>query len=272
MTLTGRTGSQTTVTDAERRYRFPALEPGMYRRRRSSPASSRTRQDNVSVSGTSATVDIDLEESSGPHGSDYGHWQTRPSSTSRAARRRRRCRRSSLRNAPITRTAINVLNYAPGINSSSAYGGDDGSANSLLIDGVDTRDPSGGTPWTFYNYNIVQEIQFQGLGAQAEYGGFTGAVVNTITKSGGNRFSGLFEVLGTNADLGIEQRLRRDRRRRTRRSPIPSQTTKYVDLTAQLGGPIKQNKAVLLRQRAAIPARDRSERPASRGGTRSARA
>ena len=99
-----------------------------------------------------------------------------------------------------------MLNYAPGINNSSAYGGDGDSANSLLIDGVDTRDPSGGTPWTFYNYNIVEEMQFQGLGAPAEYGGFTGAVVNTITKSGGNRFSGLFDVLGTNEQPGVEQR------------------------------------------------------------------
>src|SRR6266581_55262 len=63
-----------------------------------------------------------------------------------------------------------------GINSNSAYGGESSSANALLIDGVDTRDPEGGTAWTFYNYNLVQEIQFQGIGAAAEYGGFTGAV------------------------------------------------------------------------------------------------
>ena len=135
-----------------------------------------------------------------------------------------------------------MLNVAPGINSSSAYGADASSGNSLLIDGVDTRDPSSGTPWTFYNYNIIEEIQIQGLGASAEYGGFTGAVINTITKSGGNRFAGLFETLFTNDSLGsnnvsqeiIDQNLAlRD----------PSVTTQYVDLTAQLGGPIKQNKA-----------------------------
>ena len=94
-------------------------------------------------------------------------------------------------NMPIRQgnTATNLLNFAPGINDSAAYGGDASSGNGLLIDGVDTRDPSGGTAWTFYNYNIVEEVQFTGIGAPAEYGAFTGAIVNTITKSGGNQFA-----------------------------------------------------------------------------------
>src|SRR5438477_50565 len=89
----------------------------------------------------------------------------------------------------------------PGANNNSVYGGESSSANALLIDGVDTRDPEGGTAWTFYNYNMVEEVQIQGLGAPAEYGGFTGAVVNTVTKSGGNRFSGLFDIIGSNSSL-----------------------------------------------------------------------
>src|SRR5207253_4130314 len=106
-----------------------------------------------------------------------------------------------LANAPITRTAINVFNVMPGANSSSVYGGESSSANALLIDGVDTRDPEGGTAWTFYNYNLVQEVQFQGIGAPAEFGGFTGAVVNTITKSGGNRIAALFDIIGSNKSM-----------------------------------------------------------------------
>ncbi len=58
-----------------------------------------------------------------------------------------------------------------------------------MLDGVDTRDPEAGTAWTFFNYNIIDEVQVGALGQPAEYGGFTGAMVNTITKSGGNRFS-----------------------------------------------------------------------------------
>ena len=61
---------------------------------------------------------------------------------------------------PISRTnaAVNMLNNAPGVNGGSAYGGGAGSANALLLDGVDTRDPEGGTAWTFFNYNIIDEV------------------------------------------------------------------------------------------------------------------
>jgi hypothetical protein len=148
---------------------------------------------------------------------------------------------SLLFSAPITRTAINVINYAPGVSNSSAYGGGAGSGNALLIDGVDTRDPSGGTAWTFYNYNVVEEYQFQGLGAPAEYGGFTGAVVNTITKSGGNRFSGLFDYFGSGKGLGSNN-VPEDVAAKNPNLADPAVTKSYHDITTQFGGPLKQNK------------------------------
>ena len=98
--------------------------------------------------------------------------------------------------------ATALLNTLPGVNGQSAYGGDASSGNALLIDGVDTRDPSGGTAWTFYNFNIVEEVQAVGIGAPAEFGAFSGAVINTVTKSGGNRYSGLFDLTYTTDGLG----------------------------------------------------------------------
>jgi hypothetical protein len=84
--------------------------------------------------------------------------------------------------APITRSnaATQIMNYTPGINGQAAFGGDSG-GNGLLLDGVDTRNPSSGAAFTFFNYHIVEEVQVGGLGAPAEMGGFTGAVVNTVT-------------------------------------------------------------------------------------------
>jgi hypothetical protein len=241
MTLTGRTGTQQTVTDANGEYRFPGLEPGMYTVAADLSGFQTTRQENVSVSiGSSVNVDIGLKVAGVQENvtvlADSPVVDVKSSATDT------KLSQDLLYNAPITRTAISVLNYAPGINSSSAYGGESSSANSLLIDGVDTRDPSGGTPWTFYNYNLVEEVQVQGLGAAAEYGGFTGAVINTITKSGGNRFSGLFEVLGTNSDLATSN-ISAETIEANPALREASKTTKYIDLTAQLGGPIKQNKA-----------------------------
>ena len=88
------------------------------------------------------------------------------------------------------------------------------------MDGVDTRDPDAGSAWTFFNFNIVEEVQVGGLGAPAEYGAYTGAVVNTVTKSGGNRYQGLFDVYWTTTDFSATTSRRRTSPR-TPRSPSP---------------------------------------------------
>ena len=51
-------------------------------------------------------------------------------------------------------TSTGLLNNLPGVTSSSAYGGQAGVGNALLLDGVDTRDPEGGSAWTFFNQNL----------------------------------------------------------------------------------------------------------------------
>ncbi len=71
---------------------------------------------------------------------------------------------------------------------------------------MDTRDPDAGSSWVFFNYNLMEEVQVGGLGANAEYGAYTGAVVNTIMKSGGNRYTGLFDAYWTRARASPPQR------------------------------------------------------------------
>ena len=134
------------------------------------------------------------------------------------------------------------MNYAPGINDRSAYGSQGPYGNALLLDGVDTRDPEGGSAWTFFNQNLVQEVQIGGLGAPAEFGGFTGAIVNTVTKSGGNAFAGLFTIRYTRDSLAS------DNISSSVLAANPSLgqaavTKSLTDYTVQLGGPLKRDKA-----------------------------
>ena len=111
------------------------------------------------------------------------------------------------------------------------------------MDGVDTRDPEGGSAWTFFNQNLIQEIQIGGLGAPAEYGGFTGAIINTVTKSGTQR------VLRPVLDA-LHQRLAGERTTSVKSYLTANPTlgdsavvTKLVDYTVQVGGPLKRDKA-----------------------------
>ena len=59
---------------------------------------------------------------------------------------------------------------------------------------------AGGYVWVYSQTNkpTAPIDASHGVGAPAEYGGFTGAVVNTVTKSGGNTFSGSVRATFTN--------------------------------------------------------------------------
>jgi hypothetical protein len=83
-------------------------------------------------------------------------------------------------------TAPNVLQL--NINGSFAYD------NLFMINGIDVNDNLFGSPQNVFIEDAIQETQVLTSGISAEYGRFSGGVVNAITKSGGNTFSGSFRM------------------------------------------------------------------------------
>ncbi len=62
----------------------------------------------------------------------------------------------------------------------------------FLINGVDVNENLRGQPTTPYIEDAVQETTIATDGISAEFGHFSGGVINMVTKSGGNTFSGSF--------------------------------------------------------------------------------
>jgi hypothetical protein len=94
------------------------------------------------------------------------------------------------------RDYLSIISQAAGVAGSgnaSVMGGTVGD-NSYLIDGLNTTDPLLGTFGTNFNYDAIQEISFQTGGFEAEFGQATGGIINLVTKSGGNEFSGSFDI------------------------------------------------------------------------------
>ncbi len=91
----------------------------------------------------------------------------------------------------------NVLDMAPGVvddgGNPHVYGSSLGE-NVFLIDGLNTTDPVTATFGTNFTFDAIQEISFQTGGYEAEYGQAIGGVVNVVTKSGGNDFSGTLDT------------------------------------------------------------------------------
>ena len=242
VTLTGARGVQTTVSEASGDFRFVGLQPDTYGLK-AELAGFLTQQVDAVVVGLAKTVTVDLSLKLGGVTENVDVRAAASTVDVRGASTDTNLSNDLLTLMPIySATSTGLLNYAPGINNSSAYGSQGSYGNALLLDGVDTRDPEGGSAWTFFNQNLIQEVQIGGLGAPAEFGGFTGAIINTVTKSGGNAYSGLFtmrytrdsfagdnissSVLSANPTLGQA-----------------AVTKKLTDYTVQLGGPLKQDKA-----------------------------
>ena len=91
--------------------------------------------------------------------------------------------------------------------SPTAYGSAN-SANITLVNGVNTTNPRGSS-WgslVTVNYNTVEEVKVLSLGTKAEYGNYSGAAIDVITKSGGNEFHGdaaYYTMVGDAADNSV---------------------------------------------------------------------
>ena len=90
------------------------------------------------------------------------------------------------------------------LKSPSAFGSA-ANENIFLVNGVNTTNPRG-APWgslVQVNYNTVEEVKVLALGSKAEYGSFSGAAIDVLTKSGGNEFKGdvaYYSLIGNAAD------------------------------------------------------------------------
>lgn len=242
VTLTSKTGTRSTTTDSAGNYAFVALDPGSYSVQVSLDGFAPRKRENVSVL-LSKEAHVDFTLSVGALTDSVEVVGEAPVVNTTSSATDANLTQDALFLLPIrpNNAATDMLNFLPGVNSGSAYGGDADTGNGLLLDGVDTRDPEGGSAWTFFNFNIIDEIQVSGVGAPAEYGAFTGAVVNSITKSGGNRFAGLFEAYYTQDGLGSNN-ISDEVIAQNGSLAQPAKVTELLDLTAQLSGPLVQDK------------------------------
>lgn len=96
----------------------------------------------------------------------------------------------------LNRTIATAALIAPGVNDAGpnkqvVISGAQSFDNLFLVNGVVVNENLRGQPHNLFIEDAVQETTVLSGGAiSAEYGRFTGGVVSTITKSGGNEFSG----------------------------------------------------------------------------------
>ncbi|MEA2004920.1 MAG: TonB-dependent receptor [Acidobacteriota bacterium] len=234
-------GTRSAITDYEGKYRFPALPPGVYSVKAELPGFATIIQENVRLSTTvSLTVDLVLKATTlEEEVTVIAKAPTVDVKTSETASIT--LTDEVLRNMPTTQFAMDIVNLAPGVTQNSAYGASRSTGISYQVDGVDVSDPEGGSAWVFVDYNIIEEAKIMGIGLPAEYGAFTGVIFNTITKSGGNEFSGHVEFIFQDTKKGFWT-AENNKAYIDDFPKLESPLTGMMNAGAHIGGPIKKDK------------------------------
>jgi outer membrane receptor for ferrienterochelin and colicin len=100
-------------------------------------------------------------------------------------------------NLPTSRDLNSILLMAPGVHPTGpagafSFGGSVTFENLFLLNGVSINENIRGQAFDTAIEDAIQETTVANGGVSAEFGRFSGGVVNIITKSGGNQFSGSF--------------------------------------------------------------------------------
>ena len=156
----------------------------------------------------------------------------------------------SVSDLPINgRNFLNFTLLTPGVNMDPrggdlSFGGQRGTANSLLVDGMDSnnlffgqsagRAGSGRNPYSF-SQDAVEEFQVNANGFAAEIGRAGGGVINVVTKSGSNQVHGNAFWYFRDREMNANTFLNKSR-------GIVRQPYHYNQFGGTVGGPVKKDK------------------------------
>ncbi len=112
-----------------------------------------------------------------------------------------------IRELPVNgRNYLDLLQLVPGVAINRQSTGDNANPvlgersgnNNFFIDGQPNKNTVDGGPAAQFNQETIAEFQVQTTGYRAEFGQASGAIVNVITKSGGNEFHGVGSLFHRN--------------------------------------------------------------------------
>ena len=141
----------------------------------------------------------------------------------------------------MPRTIAGIAELAPGLTDNTfnagqlSISGAFGYDNVFLLDGVDIQDNLFGDTNDLFIEDAIEETQVLTSGISAEYGRFTGGVVNAISKAGGDIFSGSFRATFVNPEWTDETPFEEENG-----TERPSDLSKWFEGT--FGGPIVRSR------------------------------
>jgi Carboxypeptidase regulatory-like domain/TonB dependent receptor-like, beta-barrel/TonB-dependent Receptor Plug Domain len=191
-------GTRVAVTNADGRYRFPALPPGNYMVTASLSGFKKVERPNVHVSlDATATIPIKMEISVSQEIVVTGEAPVVDTTSTTGGIN---IRQDIAQKLPLGRNYSSVIAINPGVSTDNAETqgraqaftiyGSTSVENQYLVDGVNTTNVIKGFQGKALSQEFIEEVQVKTSGYEAEYGRATGGIINVVTKSGGNEFHG----------------------------------------------------------------------------------
>jgi outer membrane receptor protein involved in Fe transport len=194
-------GKRATITSARGTYVFLNLPPGIYKLTASMPGFKTTIQETIGISAGSA-LGVDLKMEPGAIEEQITVTAAGPIVDTKSSAIDSKLDQQMISKLPTSRDAFYDLALTtPGmfdhgsnagwLPSPTAYSGSS-NENVFLVNGVNATNPRGSSFGSLVrvNYNAVEEVRVVALGSKAEYGSFSGAAIDILTKSGSNKFHG----------------------------------------------------------------------------------
>ena len=242
-------GAETVTTNEKGQLRFPALPPGDYALDIEVQGFKAYHEDNIRI-GVGATIErtvvlnlAEVSESLVVEGAGSRI-------EARGSGFETRFGPEDIKSIPTRRFSMfDFIRAAPGVsptspgsmttNSVSAFGSGT-NENVFLIDGTNFTCPCSGEARSEPGVDFIQEVQVQGVGASAEFGNMQGAVVNVITRQGGDRFLYDASYYGQASALTSQPTLLPYAGPGNPKSGY--ERVRYRDVTTNLGGPIVRDR------------------------------
>ena len=189
-------GPRSAVTDENGVYYIRGLTPGLYTVAFEIPSFQAAAREDVEVNaGGLATVDVTMALAGV---SETVTVDAEAPSAIATPRTSQTYTKSEVDILPVGRRPLDIAELSPGVTtnvfniSQATLSGGFGYDNVFMVNGVDINDNLFGTPNNLFIEDAVEETTVLTHGISAQYGRFSGGVINIVTRSGGNTFTGSF--------------------------------------------------------------------------------
>ncbi|MGQ9472004.1 MAG: carboxypeptidase regulatory-like domain-containing protein [Candidatus Aminicenantales bacterium] len=232
-------GTRSTVTNEEGAFRLPLLPVGVYSLTAELQGFQRIKRENIEVT-LAGTITLTIEMMPAKVEEEAVVTAASPLIDVKTSAVAQVYKSDLLLSLPIGRAIGDVVTLAPGVVSSSQVRGGTAANTIYQVDGLYANDPDNAQLGVNVDFNIMEEVNVMTGGMSADVGISSGAFVNVVTKSGGNKFSGLAEFRYT--DDSMSKPVLTEDHLRALGLGRPTVALYNYSTSASLGGPIIKDK------------------------------